>query len=637
MVVVVRASGAADFNNKQLGDVMVDNAIKPAIRTALRFHEIGNDTPYRISFAGKGKSGGSFGFMQGDLAAGQPDVTRTFRDVMSAAGMSAQKINDLLALLSKHQIKNPLTPADTEAVNGALRASQVLVDAMDDQILQGVYRDLDRCDARAAAHHRSIDTKAMVYMALWINMSGPPTKLLTWLDGDDPHLARQVPPAGPVVGGEDMEDYLAATNYYVENPQNLQHLHACAARGMQALNGAGAAAGSPLVVTMAATGTAPAGLILAQAAAPVDAVTIAAKSSDGRDYTVSIRKTSHNSGTIGLGEAGGAPASYDVTDIKARADGMRLVCRGPLGTTIACALRAGRGSTSDNIEIAVTGPFGIGNNISVYTTDHPDFERLKVFIMQAGFPVIPPTSDTPRTETVFTAALAAETMVQSNGGSVEAILAAAAPPLTSDASSSSAFAQRAVETAISEWDRFEHQSYNLQGQTTHTGRKEGEDPWYKRIGDYWKNGVNDSTLDGRDDVPWSAAFISWVMRTAGANGRFNYSPQHSVYISRAIRDLKRANTDAGYWCYRLHAERPSPGDIVCWARQPGIDYDNQNGGDYKGHCDVVVSVGDDHVEIIGGNVGNSVTRRPLKLLEDGTIKPIVQHGENLFGLMKCRL
>jgi hypothetical protein len=50
-----------------------------------------------------------------------------------------------------------------------------------------------------------------------------------------------------------------------------------------------------------------------------------------------------------------------------------------------------------------------------------------------------------------------------------------------------------------------------------------------------------------------------------------------------------------------------------------------------------VSVGDDHVEIIGGNVGNSVTRRPLKLLEDGTIKPVVQHGENLFGLMKCRL
>lgn len=618
---------------------MVNNAIKPAIRTALRFHEIGNDTPYRISFAGKGKSGGSFGFMQGDLAAGQPDVTRTFRDAMSAAGMSAQKINDLIALLSKHQIKNPLTPADTEAVNGALQASHALVDAMDDQILQGVYRDLDRCDARAAAHHRRIDTKAMVYMALWINMSGPPTKLLTWLDGDDPHLARQVPPAGPVVGGEDMEDYLAATNYYVENPQNLQHLHACAAKGMQALNGAGAADGSPLVATLA--GAAPAGLILAQAAT-VDSVTIAAKSADGRDYTVSIRKTGQNSGSIAVGEAHDAPATYNVTDIKARADGTRLTCKGPVGTTIACSLRAGRTGTTDSIEIAVTGPFGFGNSVTVYTTTHPDFARLKTFIMQAGFPVIAPTSDAPQTETVFTAALASETSAESSGGggdgaSAEAILAAATARLPSDASPSGAFAQRAVDTAVSEWDRFEHQTYNLQGQTTHVGRKEGEDPWYKRIGDYWKHGVLDSTLDGRDDVPWSAAFISWVMRTAGANGRFNYSPQHSVYISRAIRDMKRNNTDAGYWCYRLHAERPSPGDIVCWGRQAGIDYDHQNGGDYKGHCDIVVSVGDDEIEIIGGNVGNSVTRRPLKLLEDGTIKPIVQHGENLFGLMKCRL
>jgi hypothetical protein len=199
------------------------------------------------------------------------------------------------------------------------------------------------------------------------------------------------------------------------------------------------------------------------------------------------------------------------------------------------------------------------------------------------------------------------------------------------------FAGRAVQHAIEQWDLFGRQTYDLQGHRTHTGHQEGEDPWYKRIGDYWKNGVNDSTLDGRDDVPWSAAFISWVMHSAGAGNRFNYSPQHSVYISRAIRDLKRNEESAGYWCYRLHAMRPSPGDIVCWGRQAGIDYDNQHGGDYKGHCDIIVSVGNGAIEIIGGNVGNSVTRRPLALDADGFIKPLNQHGENLFGLMKCRL
>lgn len=360
---------------------MVDDTIKPAIRTALRFHEIGNDTPYRISFAGKGKSGGSFGFMQGDLAAGQPDVTRTFRDAMTAAGMSAQKINDLLALLAKHQIKNPLSPIDTAAVNQALQASHALVDAMDDKILEDVYRDLDRCNARAAAHQRSIETKASVYMALWINMSGPPTKLLTWLDGDDPHLARHVPPAGSVVSGDDMEDYLAATNYYVENPQNLKHLHDCAARGMRALDTTFTA--SQIIAAAAATIDAAASVFTEAAA--TDTVTIAAKS-DGRDYTVSIRKTGPSSGTIQIGEVQDSPASYDVSAIRARADGTKLTCKGPMGTTIACSLRAGHGPVTDGIEISVRSFFG--TDVSVYTTPHPDFERLKTFIGGAGFPAL---------------------------------------------------------------------------------------------------------------------------------------------------------------------------------------------------------------------------------------------------------
>ncbi|RYX94887.1 MAG: hypothetical protein EON84_08165 [Bradyrhizobiaceae bacterium] len=361
---------------------MVDNAIKPAIRTALRFHEIGNDTPYRISFAGKGKSGGSFGFMQGDLAAVQPDVTSTFRDAMTRAGMSAQKINELLALLSKHQIKNPLSAADTAAVNQALQAAHDLVDAMDNQILQSVYRDLDRCDARAAAHQRSIEPKGVVYMALWINMSGPPTKLLTWLDGDDPHLARPVPPAGTTVSGDDMEDYLAATNYYVENPQNLAHLHACAAKGMEALGGAVADAAVPIVAMAAAVNLA---APMAAPPTPADMVRIAAKSADGGDYIVSIQKTGGDTGAIEFGKVNASPSRFDVSGIKARADGTRLTCSATLGTAVTCALRAGRPPTSDGIEITIGGWFG---GTTVYTVSHPDFGRLQTFIAQAGFPVI---------------------------------------------------------------------------------------------------------------------------------------------------------------------------------------------------------------------------------------------------------
>lgn len=198
------------------------------------------------------------------------------------------------------------------------------------------------------------------------------------------------------------------------------------------------------------------------------------------------------------------------------------------------------------------------------------------------------------------------------------------------------FAEQAVQLATTEWVTFGRQAYDIAGHALHIGHKEGEDPWYKRVGDYWREGVHNDTLDGRDHgVPWSAAFISWVMRTAGAGDRFIYSPQHSVYIYRAIRDLLRKRTEAGYWCYRLNEWKPRPGDIVCWARQAGVDYDHQNGGDYRGHCDIVVEVGQDAVDVIGGNVGDSVTKRPLALNTAGFLQPVVQGGETLFGVMRC--
>src|SRR5262249_27073323 len=139
------------------------------------------------------------------------------------------------------------------------------------------------------------------------------------------------------------------------------------------------------------------------------------------------------------------------------------------------------------------------------------------------------------------------------------------------------------------------------------------------------------------DVPWSAAFISWVMKTAGAGERFRYSAQHSAYISRAIQDRQQTHESAGYWCFRLNEAKPLVGSIGCWAREPGVDYDHQKNGDYKGHCDLVVSVAADQVEIVGGNVGNSVTRRPVGLDRNGFLLETSHGGEQPFGLMQCRI
>jgi hypothetical protein len=210
--------------------------------------------------------------------------------------------------------------------------------------------------------------------------------------------------------------------------------------------------------------------------------------------------------------------------------------------------------------------------------------------------------------------------------------------LEAAASPGGSFGARARQTATGEWEFFERQTYDVEGNVEHAGRKEGEDGWYQRIGQYWVEGTNTFGIDGRNhDSPWSAAFISWVMKQSGAGTRFRYSTQHSVYISQAIRDFLRNRQEAGYWGVRLGEARPAVGDLVCWAREDGVDYDHQKGGDYAGHCDVIVEVNGDRIRIIGGNVGNSVTRRPLRLDQNGFVRPTVQHGETLFALMRNRI
>jgi hypothetical protein len=231
---------------------MPEEALKPAIRATLRMHEIGTNSPYRLYFAGKGKSGASFGFMQGDLAANQPIVVSTFKNVLSTQGFSAADTSSFLNRLSVHLVSNPLTKAETDRINAALNAQQSLVDAMDEQILQKVYDDLDLCLSTAATAGRTIEPEALLFLACWINMSGRPTKVLTWINGGDPHLAKPVPAPGSVITAALVEQYLKATSYYVSNPGNIPHLLESVDAGAKLLPGSGGAA----LVAMAATGAA---------------------------------------------------------------------------------------------------------------------------------------------------------------------------------------------------------------------------------------------------------------------------------------------------------------------------------------------------------------------------------------------
>ena len=79
--------------------------------------------------------------------------------------------------------------------------------------------------------------------------------------------------------------------------------------------------------------------------------------------------------------------------------------------------------------------------------------------------------------------------------------------------------------------------------------KETDPRLRQTLQDYWKTGagLNYSEDQLGDPAfqnvhPWSAAFISWVMKTAGAGNAFKYSAAHAVY-TRAAKENRLTNSD----------------------------------------------------------------------------------------------
>ncbi len=124
------------------------------------------------------------------------------------------------------------------------------------------------------------------------------------------------------------------------------------------------------------------------------------------------------------------------------------------------------------------------------------------------------------------------------------------------------------------------------------------------------------------DTPWSAAFVSWVMRRAGVPG-FNGSPSHVDYVRDAYRNPARS-------AYRISdptASRPAPGDLLCYVRAASRIYgfgdlatllSSPNGEGLGMHCDIVVAARAGQLAyLVGGNVAQAVTLRMLRLAPNG--------------------
>lgn len=189
-----------------------------------------------------------------------------------------------------------------------------------------------------------------------------------------------------------------------------------------------------------------------------------------------------------------------------------------------------------------------------------------------------------------------------------------------------------LRATVDEWLRFDK------------GRAdEAADPHYKYVREMWA--AIGEPWDGRsrypngEEVPWSAAFISWVVRRAGpAYANFQFAASHSVFVNNAIKARVTNRLDKPFWGYRITERKPEIGDIIQRNRGSGaLTYSHaENHSSYSSHSDIVVEVTPDVVRVIGGNVGDTVSMRgaiqEYDLTADGFIKP----NQRVISLLKNR-
>lgn len=189
-----------------------------------------------------------------------------------------------------------------------------------------------------------------------------------------------------------------------------------------------------------------------------------------------------------------------------------------------------------------------------------------------------------------------------------------------------------LRVAFDEWLRFEKGLAN-----------EKADPYYTYVREMWA--AIGEPWDGRSrdanglDVPWSAAFISWVVRKAGpAYAKFQFASSHSVFVNNAIKARVTGRSDKPFWGYPITEKKPELGDIIQRNRGSGnysFSY-AENHSRYSSHSDLVVEVTPDVVRVLGGNISDSVRLggglQEYALSEDGYLKP----GQRIIALLKNR-
>jgi hypothetical protein len=200
--------------------------------------------------------------------------------------------------------------------------------------------------------------------------------------------------------------------------------------------------------------------------------------------------------------------------------------------------------------------------------------------------------------------------------------------------------QAVVAVALREWRLFGQNVADPEAEATRVIKPEREEGLWQRVGEYWWLGLNagshETVWTGKHDgvgevfppeedgdYAWSAAFISYVMRIAGAGQRFPYSGDHADYINAARRESLGFETKWLVSAERVQDYAPRPGDLVCFGRGAarGLRFEDlPTPGLFTSHCDIVIdTTTPGQISVLGGNVEDSVTMNTVPVSGDGKL------------------
>ena len=138
-------------------------------------------------------------------------------------------------------------------------------------------------------------------------------------------------------------------------------------------------------------------------------------------------------------------------------------------------------------------------------------------------------------------------------------------------------------------------------------------------------------------VPWSAVFVSWCVKHAGASkAEFKFAMAHSVFVHQAIKNADKAV--GVFQGFPIDAEGPAVGDIIQNNRE-GNRFDfafARANANYISHSVIVIEVGEDtqgrFAFCVGGNETDSVRRTVVRLNANGLIKQ--RSGNSFISVVK---